>query len=336
MRIKGLDYLRAIAVLMVIVRHSEIRNVFFDVGWLGVDLFFVLSGFLVSGLLFSEYKKKGYIRIKRFLIRRAFKIAPPFYFFLLVTFIIQLFSGKVSPFIDYLGEIFYLQSYAPHIWMHTWSLSVEEQFYISLAVILYFAIKNRLLDNRKHVIIFFITILTISFVMRVLASYPHINQYYTFTKTHLRLDGIVIGVFISYLYHFTNFYQFFQKHRIYFPALAIILVLPAFLFKGGSFNINTYGFTLINLGFAIFVLLSLQNKEHKKLIQIPLNVLAFIGVHSYSIYLWHLPVHQFLQGKIKNFYLHFIIFVILSVAIGAFFSISLEKPFLRLRDKIKP
>jgi len=77
MRIKGLDFLRGIAILLVLFRHNPLgNNIFYHFGWLGVDLFFVLSGFLVSGLLFTEYKKRGEVRIKRFLIRRGFKIYP--------------------------------------------------------------------------------------------------------------------------------------------------------------------------------------------------------------------------------------------------------------------
>ena len=85
MRIKGLDLLRGIAILLVLFRHCDIENnILHHFGWLGVDLFFVLSGFLVSGLLFNEYKKIGKVKIGRFLIRRGFKIYPPFYFFVLI------------------------------------------------------------------------------------------------------------------------------------------------------------------------------------------------------------------------------------------------------------
>ncbi|NJM15178.1 MAG: acyltransferase [Bacteroidales bacterium] len=81
MRIKGFDFLRFVAVVLVIYRHSDSIGTLNFIGWVGVDLFFVLSGFLVSGLMFKEYKKTGGVKIKRFLMRRAFKIYPPFYVF---------------------------------------------------------------------------------------------------------------------------------------------------------------------------------------------------------------------------------------------------------------
>ena len=88
MRNKRLDILRCIAVITVILHHSGESSFFTRVGWIGVDLFFVLSGFLISGLLFSEYKKRHSISLKRFFIRRGLKIYPAFYAFLLLTGVI--------------------------------------------------------------------------------------------------------------------------------------------------------------------------------------------------------------------------------------------------------
>src|ERR1700683_1541313 len=85
MRNKRLDVLRCVAVLLVMFRHSDVSDFLRRVGWIGVDLFFVLSGFLISGLLFSEYKKRHAISLKRFFIRRGLKIYPAFYVFLLLT-----------------------------------------------------------------------------------------------------------------------------------------------------------------------------------------------------------------------------------------------------------
>src|SRR5688572_6906225 len=114
MRLNGLDFLRGLAVILVIFRHGEIDNLIYFVGWLGVDLFFVLSGFLISGLLFKEYLNTGGIKTKRFLIRRGFKIYPPFYFFILFSVVLKYFQTR--GFYEsniLLSEIFYLQSYFP-------------------------------------------------------------------------------------------------------------------------------------------------------------------------------------------------------------------------------
>jgi len=135
MRKKGLDVLRAIAVILVLFRHSDLDNIIQHFGWLGVDLFFVLSGFLISNILFVEYTTFGLINIKRFFIRRVFKIFPPFYFFLLSTLLFNyLFNITTLNWERLTSELLYLQSYLPRIWMHTWSLSVEEHFYILFSI----------------------------------------------------------------------------------------------------------------------------------------------------------------------------------------------------------
>ena len=79
-RLQEIDFLRGLAILIVLFRHHWLTSFTFNFGWVGVDLFFVLSGFLVSGLLFSEYKKFGDLKPSRFLARRGFKIYPMFYF----------------------------------------------------------------------------------------------------------------------------------------------------------------------------------------------------------------------------------------------------------------
>src|SRR5437762_8327462 len=96
MRLRQLDFLRGIAVLLVLFRHDALTEFLYKIGWVGVDLFFVLSGFLVSGLLFSEFIKYGNIKPGLFLIRRGFKIYPLFYTFLLVTVIFTLTFNQIG------------------------------------------------------------------------------------------------------------------------------------------------------------------------------------------------------------------------------------------------
>jgi len=98
-----------------------------------VDLFFVLSGFLISGLLFSDLTSNGSIALRRFYLRRGLKIYPAFYFFLAGT---SLLWPVTLPHKFLLSEVFFLQSYLPHIWQHTWSLAVEEHFYFVLPLLL--------------------------------------------------------------------------------------------------------------------------------------------------------------------------------------------------------
>lgn len=342
MRIVGLDILRSVAILLVLFRHSQLfTNPLFDFGWLGVDLFFVLSGFLVSGLIFKEYKKRNKLNIKRFLLRRGFKIYPAFYIFLVGSIIIEHYRDGFIPTIpSLLGEVFYLQSYLTHIWTHTWSLAVEEHFYLAIALFSFIAYKTRSLEKRTLVISSLIGLLILSFCMRYSISYPHRNEpFFSFMQTHLRSDGILIGVLCGYLYHFTSFFQFFTKWRWAFLIISAMLMMPGFFYEGGSYFMNTAGLSIVNLGFGILTLFSvshfnISSTTVKQLFKPFVFFFTLVGRHSYSIYLWHIACRNFATDN-----LHFganwnsLIFFIMSISVGVILSLIIERPFLKLRDR---
>lgn len=343
MRKKGLDILRTIAVILVLFRHSNLEvNIWKDFGWLGVDLFFVLSGFLISGLLFNEYKEQQQINLKRFLIRRGFKIFPPFYFFMFATLSFNYFYGlqtNIEP-IKLVSELFYLQSYAPTIWIHTWSLAVEEHFYIAFSSTLFFLTKGQFIDKKKQFITAMIGLLIISFLLRFQVSYAHKEDvYYSFMKTHLRADGILIGILLSYLYHFTDWTNKLLNKKWSVCFISFLLISPGFYFQGGSFFMNTIGLTTVNLGFAGLVFLSLNIEQYMeniflKYFKYPIELFCFIGVNSYSIYLWHLNSKRIIYSYF-NYHpnILLLLYVCLSIFLGIFMSYLIEKTSLKIRDK---
>src|SRR5277367_5590669 len=209
MRNKRLDVLRCVAILLVIGHHAQTFPVWTRTGWVGVDLFFVLSGFLISGLLYSEYKKRQNISVGRFFIRRGLKIYPAFYFFLLATLAAQLllFKGSV-PLRPYLYEMLFIQNYHFGIWLHTWSLAVEEHFYIALALLL--VVFARLSPARANpfraIPWIFVFVAFTCMLLRILTirlTSPSIFRTpWVMNTTHCRVDGLFFGVFIGYLYHF--------------------------------------------------------------------------------------------------------------------------------------
>ena len=160
-RILVLDILRGCAVLLVIGRHQipfpegshPLLKPFMDTwlrgGWVGVDLFFVLSGFFVSGLLFREQQRYGTLSFRRFFVRRGFKIYPSFYLLILVTVIVAHALGQVVPRRRLWTELLYIQSYRFGLWDHTWSLAVEEHFYL-LFPIFYLMLRRRIPSPRKQ------------------------------------------------------------------------------------------------------------------------------------------------------------------------------------------
>ena len=341
MRNIGLDFLRGIAVILVLFRHSSLENNLLQhFGWLGVDLFFVLSGFLISNLLFREYKKNRNIRTKRFLIRRAFKIVPPFYIFMFSTLsIYQLTDHLPFNWLKFFSELLYVQNYFPNIWFHTWSLAVEAHFYLIFTLTVLFIIKKQLLENKVLIISFLGVLLIVSFIMRLFVSYPHRNdEVYGFVQTHLRSDGILFGILMSYLLNFTKALSFLQRRRVLLLSIAILLIAPAFYFVGGGFFMNTVGLTIVNLGFCLLVFLSLNMDEYFKkhsmlYFKVLVKPIGFIGVNSYSIYLWHLnskSIVSQLFSSSTNYTAYF--YIVLSIVLGIFMSYLVEKPALILRD----
>jgi peptidoglycan/LPS O-acetylase OafA/YrhL len=341
MRKKGLDILRAIAVILVLFRHSDLENnIFRHFGWLGVDLFFVLSGFLISNILFVEYKKYGNINIKRFLIRRGFKIFLPFYFFLFCTLLFTYFFNSTTyRWTETISEVFYLQSYVPNIWIHTWSLAVEEHFYLLFSITVLLLSRKNLLRKKGFIVSSLILLLIISFLLRFNVSYPHrADSSFGFVKTHLRSDGIILGVLLSYLHNFTQSLNQFLKRKWILFLLSSLLIAPGFYFKGGGYFMNTVGLTTVNLGFSLLVLLSLDLEKYLnsgvlKYLKIPVNILCLIGINSYSIYLWHINIKKIIYNN-TSYDLHLMAaaYILLSILSGILMSYLIEKPSLRLRD----
>ena len=212
-----IDVLRFVAVALVLGRHSDHLNItdygsvvstiseaWSTGGWIGVDLFFVLSGFLVSGLLFREGEN---VDVKRFLIRRGFKIYPSFYLLIFGTLAYDIIvSNPIQP-KTYLSEIFFTQSYFPHVWGHTWSLAVEEHFYLLLPLGL--LILKRTSPDRSNsqlpIAVAAISLAALAGRLALAASADlpaSVDAGYYFA-THLRIDALAFGVLLSYLATYT-------------------------------------------------------------------------------------------------------------------------------------
>lgn len=338
MRIRAIDILRAFAILGVLFRHSSINTWYARAGWAGVDLFFVLSGFLVSGLLFYEYKQTGNVNIKRFLIRRGFKIYPSFYVFLIVAvFIGEYWFNHSYGWKNILSEVLFMQSYFNGCFMHTWSLAIEEHFYILLSVLVLILVRKKWIGIPKIIIPVLTAAILLVFIMRFQYVASRINESSVhFFQTHLRMDGLLIGVLISYLYHFTdNFKRYINKTLIPLLMLSAAMISLPFIFTAGTFFMLTSGLTLMQCGFGILVALvvSNQNIETSKFNNTWLvQIVAHIGRYSYSIYLWHLFIYEILI-KLWQKEPPLLIYFSATIIGGICLSLLIEQVFLRIRDK---
>lgn len=332
-RVPVLDILRAVAIILVLGRHGRLftglDNQFIRgwerVGWVGVDLFFVLSGYLISGLLFKEYQRTATFNISRFYIRRGFKIWPTFY---VMVFTIALYKS-FEP-IRIAIELLFLQSYLAGIQVHTWSIAVEEHFYLLLPLILKRIFRG---DHFKRIGWLVALVAVCSLALRITSvssGGPFLSVAYT--KSHLRFDGLFFGVWLSYLAYFRPDWFKWLSTRRALPFVSLALLAPCVFIPIESRAMLTWGLTSVYLGFGGALLWSLQQRVPSFLLP-----LALIGQNSYSIYLWHTTVtiwlaSSFQFGKLATFLTYFFG----AFVVGMLSARCIEFPFLSLRDRLFP
>lgn len=344
-----LDLLRALAILLVLARHAPnvpageappvviwVLNVFRMGGWVGVDLFFVLSGFLVSSLLFREYAQSGRIRVGRFLVRRAFRIYPAFYCLLAGTICVAVWLGRPVPGWKILmSEALFVQNYGPSLFPQTWSLAIEEHFYLLLpgVFLLLRGSKERPFASLpKACLIIMLLALGGRLLTAELMDFRLKTHLFA---THLRVDSLFFGVFIAWLrqYHRVALESFVRIHRLSLLFLGLILVSPAFfLTLGKSTFLTTFGLTSLTLASGCVLLASLS-------FQWAPNSIAQIGAHSYSIYLWHMTIlmfgFPFLPPHVDSL-TRYALFFVASILFGMLMARLIERPFLAVRDRLFP
>jgi peptidoglycan/LPS O-acetylase OafA/YrhL len=356
-RIKRIDVLRCLAVLLVLFHHGAYFSIF-KMGFAGVDLFFVLSGFLISGLLYSEYQKSAGINFKRFFIRRGLKIYPAFYAMILATFVVQLAAHKLSHWSAYLSEIFFLQDYWGSIWGHCWSLGVEEKFYIFLPVLLLLLI--RFSANRSNpfnsIPWAFLVIAILCLGLRAATIWlTPASRFYGDTITmpaHDRIDELFFGVLLGYFHYFhrlaTENFMRSTVNRWVVALLSAAFLSTCFIFPGTGRFFLIFGPTFLYLGFGGLLLLCIHVRDVlPRSLATPLEKLgaasAFVGLYSYSIYLWQgvfgiyteRGLQQFLHIQLQGFP-RFTWYVVGCVVFGILMARLIEFPVLKFRDTFFP
>lgn len=347
-RMVQLDFVRGIAILMVMAHHfiswpiAALNAIPIKIpgrgfGWVGVDLFFVLSGFLVGGLLIGEIYRTGSLRIGRFIKRRGFKIWPAYYVYLLF----QLVTRHFPPSTFLIPNLLHLQNYLGTSLQHTWTLAVEEHFYLVLPFLLVWIYSSPIRRANAPKIFISIGILVLairSFMVLALGS-TKVGEY-----THTRLDSLMFGVLLSHFYYFhRNAFDRFTQKRLLLSAVVAAGLLFLFLTDAKSKLMLTVGYTMNYLCFAALMLLMI-GVTGNIVKSLPYRMIAAIGVYSYSIYLWHNSVrtpllhlcsHLPANDELRWFSL-WVSQYLCAIVLGVLMARMIEWPFLRFREKVVP
>jgi len=369
-----LDILRGLAILLVFGRHLElprpdgIAGVFAGtwhrIGWLGVDLFFVLSGFLIGGLLVTELHHYGHIDIGRFLIRRGLKIYPPYFVFIgylmLMPVVKAILAGNnawttfTTEWGKYWPNLLFLQNYVgTNPAGHTWTLAVEEHFYLLLPFLL--AGLVWLGCVRTLLPLCLLVVPALLFGLRIMSVFTEDSFSVKMSATHLRLDALLFGVGIrSVAQYWPARFQVMRQWRAWLvPAGLACWSLNIFIEPGSAF-IRTVGLTANYLGSAAFLFAAYHTHatdfgRWKDFVSPVASAVAWIGVYSYAIYLWHVTAMGILGRVFGGRVLAELgttspvgwLVAMLGVCAGAVLagvatSKVVEWPVLRLRDKFFP
>lgn len=359
-RLHGLDQLRALAIILVfffhyqfpIFGHPEWLNRFDKFGWAGVDLFFVLSGFLISSQLFSQIKQGKQIAFKDFFLKRFFRILPAYWVVLAIYFYFPLFREH-----DGLPPLWKFLTFTQNFGLYTkdfgsfsqaWSLCVEEHFYFLLPIILFFLqFNNRLKRSYWILIILFILGFFLRYYCWKNFYLPRMNDenaayywnQYMYYPTYNRLDGLLIGVAIAGIYRFLpDVWIKITKRGNLFIMLGILLLLALDLVfqRDYSFTVSVFAFPLVNLAFGCLLIGAVSPSGF--LYQLQSKIITLIAELSYSIYLIHKGVIHVTQTYFTSIdidsHLMLVICILSSVFAAFMLHVIIEKPFMRLRKRL--
>jgi peptidoglycan/LPS O-acetylase OafA/YrhL len=359
-RANGLDTLRASAIALVFMNHymafvsgEPTFGWGSIVGWTGVDLFFVLSGYLIANQLFSGLSRGVTLSPRLFYARRAFRTLPAFWVVLALYFLFPAFMGgrEPPPLWRFLSFTQNLGLHPGTAFSHAWSLCIEEQFYLILPLVLVAGVRSSLNRSQGWTLIF--ALLLVGIVSRSLlwfsygpdphAYYPHI--YYS---TLCRFDEFLPGIAVAMLKNFHQpLWQRITRHGQRWLLLGAVAVTVQLYCVAQYYEIEGYGYaffmtaagySLNAIVFAFLVIAALSPNSWLARIRIP--GAYHIALWSYSTYLSHKAVQIVLARTLKPLHLPSpalaCIILITAIGVGSLLYYLVEAPFMAWRDRRVP
>jgi peptidoglycan/LPS O-acetylase OafA/YrhL len=361
-RLHGLDHLRTLAILLVfcyhygrLFPHPKWLGSICKFGWTGVDLFFVLSGYLIASQLFRDIQK-GRLSLASFYAKRFFRIVPPYFFVVALYFLLPVIReyGQLAPLWKYLTftRNFGLDLQTKSCFSHAWSLCIEEQFYAVFPLILLLFVKRPHRWSWKWTAVLLVTLSLAGLGLRYVAYdhfvVPHQEEStvrfywmrHVYYPTWCRLDGLLAGIGIAALCTFRKqtAARVLAWGNYWFLAGFGVLTGAYFLcLDETSPEATFFGFPVVALGFAFFLLGALGPKS--VLYRARSFISSRIAIYSYGIYLVHKFVIHLVQLATERWLDSAGNSVLLLSALASFgiawlMHLAIEKPAHRLRDRL--
>mgnify|MGYP006143021899 CR=1 FL=1 len=301
-----IDGLRAIAVSSVILYHAKISiygKTLFEGGFVGVDIFFVISGYLITLILLKDLKKYGSISFKKFYDRRIKRILPalfvvmvsilPFAWLYLLPLNLVDFSKSSLSSLGFFSNLYFYfsgQEYGANSGLlkpllHTWSLSIEEQFYLLFPIFLVISYKY----FRKKILLILIFVFLISLCLSLLGNkFNPVLNYYIISS---RIWELLSGSLIAYLHSNNKIKEPPKSLSLILPSIGFLFILDYIFFFQDELSHPSIHTLKPIIGTCLILYFSNKNEIISKLLSLKLFV--GIGLISYSLYLWHYPIFAF-------------------------------------------
>lgn len=358
-KLYGLDHLRALAIIMVFLFHYFILSggtpwwlpVAAQFGWTGVDLFFVLSGFLISSQLFALIKAGQRLSLKQFFIKRFFRIVPAYLFVVGLYFFFPFFREKES-----LPPLWKFLSFTQNLGLnlkdfgtfsHAWSLCAEEHFYIFFPLVLVLLQYAGLVKKYYWLLV---GLFVLGFGLRLYSYNCLYLQFsgnednwmywykYIYYPTYNRLDGFIAGIAIAGIYQFLpSVWLKISKYGNWWLFFGFALLVGACFVCNDqmSFGASVFGFPLVALAYGFVVLGAVSPSCF--LYKWNSGITTFIASMSYGLYLTHKGiihvVHQLVKGVSVNDNFVLLLCIVTCLAGAYVLQLVVEKPFMRLRNR---